>query len=293
LREADLAIDIDHLRSWIGRSEKAEDIVTPRLVAEYRASLAPHLAPVAEGDAPLALHWCLTPAIASQDQLGPDGHPARGGFLPPVPLARRMWAGGRIETLKPLTVGDKVVRTSTIKDVALKEGRSGALCFVTVAHAYSGAAATAITERHDIVYRDAPPASAEATRSEPAQPRAERPEPDLVWDVEASPTLLFRYSAMTFNGHRIHYDEPYVTNVEGYPGLIVHGPLQATLLFNLAAVLGGKTPTIFEYRGLSPMFSPTILRVHGRRDGDGTVRCWSEDAEGVTCMEGTASNDLR
>ena len=288
-----MAIDIDHLRSWIGRSESAEDIVTPRLVAEYRASFAPHLAPVANGDAPLALHWCLAPPIAPQDQLGPDGHPSRGGFLPPVPLPRRMWAGGRIETLGPLTVGDTVIRTSTIQDVTLKEGRSGALCFVTVAHAYAGAAGTAIAERHDIVYRDPAPAGAGPAAPGPTVPRAERREADLVWEVDATPTLLFRYSAMTFNGHRIHYDEPYVTEVEGYPGLIVHGPLQATLLFNLAAVLGGKTPTMFEYRGLSPMFSPTTLRVHGRREADGRVRCWSENTEGVTCMEGTASNDQR
>lgn len=285
-----MGIDIDHLRSWVGRTERAEDVVTPRLVAEYQASLAPHLAPVGNGEAPLALHWCLAPPTAPQDQLGRDGHPVRGGFLPPVPLPRRMWAGGRIETLGALQFGETVVRTSTIQDVTLREGRSGALCFVTVAHAYAGASGTAITERHDIVYRDPPPATPGTTPTAATQPRPEQDGADLVWEVEATPTLLFRYSAMTFNGHRIHYDEPYVTKVEGYPGLVVHGPLQATLLFNLAAVLGNRPPRVFEYRGLSPMFCPTTFRVHGRRQGDGSVRCWTENAGGVTCMEATGSN---
>ena len=283
-----MAIDIDHLRSWIGRSEAAEDVITPRLAAEYRATVAPHLAPVPSGDAPLALHWCLTPPIAPQNQLGPDGHPARGGFLPPVPLPRRMWAGGRIETSGALKVGETVRRNSTIQDVTLKEGRSGSLCFVAVRHDYAGASGTAISERHDIVYRDAAPAggAAPAGSSTAAHEPAEH---DLAWEVEATPTLLFRYSAMTFNGHRIHYDEPYVTKVEGYPGLVVHGPLQATLLFNLAAVLGGATPRVFDYRGLSPMFAPTTFRVLGRRQPDGAIRCWTENAEGRTCMEATAA----
>ncbi|NNM72040.1 FAS1-like dehydratase domain-containing protein [Enterovirga aerilata] len=284
-----MALDIDHLRAWVGRTETAEDVVTPRLVAEYRATLAPHLAPVPEGDAPLALHWCLTPPIAPQDQLGPDGHPARGGFLPPVPLPRRMWAGGRIETKAPLKVGETVIRASAIEDVTLKEGRSGALCFVTVRHGYAGGDGIVITERHDIVYRDPPPHSA-GGQAAPATADAGPAEADLVWEIEATPTLLFRYSAMTFNGHRIHYDEPYVTQVEGYPGLIVHGPLQATLLFNLAAMLGGATPKVFEYRGLSPMFCPTTFRVLGRRQADGSIRCWTEDAGGRTCMEARAAD---
>jgi 3-methylfumaryl-CoA hydratase len=283
-----MAIDIDHLRSWIGLTETAEDIVTPRLVAEYRATLAPHLAPVPNGEAPLALQWCLTPPIAPQDQLGPDGHPARGGFLPPVPLPRRMWAGGRIETTGALRLGETVIRASAIEDVTLKEGRSGALCFVTVRHGYAGAGGIVITERHDIVYRDPPPSAAPA-QVPAAQVSTENAGADLVWEVEATPTLLFRYSAMTFNGHRIHYDEPYVTEVEGYPGLIVHGPLQATLLFNIAATLAGATPKIFEYRGLSPMFSPTTFRILGRGQPDGTIRCWTEDAGGRTCMVGTAT----
>jgi 3-methylfumaryl-CoA hydratase len=283
-----VTIDIEHLRSWIGRTETAEDIVAPRLVAEYRATLAPHLAPLPTGDAPLGLQWCLTPPIAPQDGLGPDGHPARGGFLPPVPLPRRMWAGGRVETAGALKIGETVIRASAIEDVTVKEGRSGALCFVTVRHGYAGAHGIVISERHDIVYRDQPAASA-AARPPAATMPVQPPTADLVWELDATPTLLFRYSAMTFNGHRIHYDEPYARQVEGYPGPVVHGPLQATLLFNLAAVIGGTTPRIFEYRGLSPMFCPTTFRVLGHRQVDGSIRCWTENAEGRICMEGTAT----
>ena len=287
-----MSFDIEHLRSWIGRTETAEDVITPRLAAEYRATLAPHLAPMPPTEAPLGLQWCLTPAVAAQDQLGPDGHPARGGFLPPVPLPRRMWAGGRIETKGALKLGDTIVRASAIEDVKLKEGRSGKLCFVTVRHGYAGADGMVVSERQDIVYRDPPPPSDALGAPAQAVPKgAAGPfDANLIWELEASATLLFRYSAMTFNGHRIHYDEPYVTKVEGYPGLIVHGPLQATLLFNLAAVLGGATPRVFEYRGLAPMFSPTIFRVLGRRQPDGSIQCWTEDALGRTCMEATATS---
>ena len=208
--------------------------------------------------------------------------------MPPVPLPRRMWAGGRIETKGPLKLGETIIRASAIEDVTLKEGRSGALCFVTVRHGYAGADGIVITERRDIVYRDAQPRGA-PSQSGAGLPPAEPKTADLVWEIEATPTLLFRYSAITFNGHRIHYDEPYVTTVEGYPGLIVHGPLQAALLFNLAAVLGGAAPRVFDYRGLAPMFAPTTFRVLGRRQPDGSLRCWTEDADGRTCMEGLAT----
>jgi 3-methylfumaryl-CoA hydratase len=200
-----------------------------------------------------------------------------------------MWAGGRVETTGALKIGETVTRTSAIDDVTLKEGRSGALCFVTVRHDYAGANGIVISERHDIVYRDQPLVSA-ASQPPAAATRVAPAAADVAWELEATATLLFRYSAMTFNGHRIHYDEPYVTDVEGYPGLVVHGPLQATLLFNIAAVIGGATPRVFEYRGLSPMFCPTTFRVLGRRQGDGSIRCWTENAEGRICMEGTATS---
>jgi 3-methylfumaryl-CoA hydratase len=247
--------------AWIGRSREASDLVTPRLMAEFGATFAPHLAPVADGIAPPALHWCLAPETPSAASLGPDGHAAKGGFLPPVPLPRRMWAGGQIETLADLHVGDRVTRTETVRDVAFKAGRSGRLAFVTVDHAVATERGVAIRERQDIVYREA----ANAQTGTAAAPERDDPGAyEAVWDVPATPTLLFRYSAMTFNGHRFHYDQPYATQVEGYADLVVHGPMQASLLLNLAATLLGSVPPTFSYRGVSPMTANQIFHVCGR-----------------------------
>ncbi|HEV2678800.1 MAG TPA: MaoC family dehydratase N-terminal domain-containing protein [Aliidongia sp.] len=277
-------LDLSALRSWIGRSLEADDIVTPRLVAEYRATLDPNLAAVPGSEAPLALHWCLAPPITPLSAIGGDGHAAKGEFLPPVPLPRRMWAGGSVTTHGPLELGDRVHRRSVIADVTVKQGRTGTLCFVSIDHDYSTKRGVALSERHDIVYRDAVTSAAKPEDARaPAKPRAA----DLTWQVDATPTLLFRYSAMTFNGHRIHYDQPYVTGVEGYPGLVVHGPLQASLMFNLAAVLGDGVPTGFRYRGLSPLFSGQRFAIRGIRNPEG-IRCWTEDAAGKICMESEA-----
>ncbi len=268
---------------------EVEDIVTPRLVAEYRATLEPNLGPVPAGDAPLALHWCLAPPASPMATLGPDGHAAKGEFLPPIPLPRRMWAGGTIATATPLRLGDHVRRRSTISDVSVKQGRTGTLCFVSVRHELSTDRGIVLTEQQDIVYRDATTASpAAAAPKEAAAEITVRPA-DLTWHVDASPILLFRYSAMTFNGHRIHYDHPYVTEVEGYPGLIVHGPLQASLLFNLAATLGGGVPAQFRYRGMSPLFAGQTFTIKGARGTEGGIRCWTENAAGQICMDAESS----
>lgn len=279
------ALDMDHLRSWIGRSREVRDIVTPRVVNEFRATFTGALAPVPEGEAPLALHWCLGPETPAADTLGLDGHAAKGGFLPPVPLPRRMWAGGEIETLAPLRVGDEVVRRETVSDVVAKEGRSGSLCFVTVRHDYETSRGLAIRERQDIVYREAAQAGEQATAPKPSPLAGE---PDRVREVEATTTLLFRYSAMTFNGHRFHYDYRYATKVEGYPGLVVHGPIQASLLFNLAAETLGCVPGRFRYRGVSPMIAGQTFRVAGQRDGDAFAGV-TLDARGGVCMTAAAN----
>jgi 3-methylfumaryl-CoA hydratase len=281
-----MTLDLSHLSQWTGRREEASDIVTPRLVESFVATFAPHLAPCPANEAPLALHWCLAPPIAPMAALGEDGHPSKGGFLPPVPLPRRMWAGGRIESHGPLLTGETVTRHSTIGDIAAKDGRSGPLCFVAVAHEIVTPRGVALRERHDIVYREAatpgtgtpPPAAA------PAEPRAA----DLSWTVDASPVLLFRYSALTFNGHRIHYDMPYVTGVEGYAGLVVHGPIQATLLLNIAATLTGTRSLALDYRGLAPLIAGEPFRVKAASRPDGSVLTWTEGADGRVRMEGTA-----
>jgi 3-methylfumaryl-CoA hydratase len=273
-------IDIDTLRGWIGRTETTRDAVTCELVARFLATLdavSVRLEP--DDPAPLGIHWCLAPAVAPTSRLGPDGHPARGGFLPPVPLPRRMWAGGELVFERPLRIGETVRRTSRIEDVALKQGRSGPLCFVTMRHDIEADGAVAIRERQDIVYRgmDANPA-----------PSAPPPEAET-WrrDVEASPVLLFRYSALTFNGHRIHYDRRYCLETEGYPGLVVHGPLQATLLLHLAAELrDGTTPARFTFRGVAPAFDG-VLKLNAS-ETDAGLRLWTSDADGRRCMEAEA-----
>ena len=279
-------IDIRHLRSWIGRTEEAEDTILPRLVDDFYATLGQRRDPARDGDAaPLAVHWCLAPPIVANQDTGPDGHPARGGFLPPVPLPRRMWAGGELRFERPLRVGETVRRVSRVDDVVLKEGRSGRLCFVTVRHdILAKGGARAIAERQDIVYRDetapagkAPPAARNGNEKEP--------EADASHAVEATPLMLFRYSALTFNGHRIHYDRTYAREIEHYPGLVVHGPLQATLLLHLGSGMlpRGATASIFSYRGVQPLFDGS-MSVNGRREGDG-LKLWSATAEGVATMK--------
>jgi len=277
--------EMESLRGWIGRSSEAEDLVTPRLVGGFRATFAPYLAPSGKDEAPLGLHWCLAPDAEPMAGLGPDGHAAKGSLLPPVSLPRRMWAGGELELHAPLRLGDKVLRRSTIADIAAKQGRSGPLCFVTLRNEFSTARGLALSERHDIVYRGAPdPGSTRAPAARSEQPQAERS-----WRVPASPVLLFRYSALTFNGHRIHYDEPYATGTEGYPGLVVHGPLQATLLLNLVATAGATMPFRFRYRALSALIGGSAFDIQARR-GQGSIEGWTQNAGGVTCMEGMATS---
>ena len=278
-------LDIDRLKTWIGRQETRVDTITPQLLRAFRAMLDRDPGePAADEAVPQALHWCLAPPTAPMGEIGPDGHPARGGFLPPVPLPRRMWAGGRLRVGDDLRVGDTVERLSTVKDVAMKAGRTGALCFVVIEHQVSTARGLAVVEEHDIVYRglDAPPAGA-PKRADPAQT------PDASRTIDPSPVLLFRYSALTYNGHRIHYDRPYVTEVEGYPGLIVHGPLQATLLLQAAAELSaGARVSAFAFRATRPLFDLAPFTVNGRRTGDRGADLWVAGPEGVVHMQATA-----
>jgi len=277
--------DIDHLRQWIGRTQQASDTITPQLVKGLRATLFLDIGTPAEGDiAPFTTHWCLAQPVVPMGELGPDGHPARGGFLPPVPLPRRMWAGGQIEFTDPLRVGDTVTRSSRIADVTMKSGGSGTLCFVAVDHTITTQRGIAIRERHDIVYRDVTPQGDQKPATPTPVPAGQHRETHM-----AEPMLLFRYSALTFNGHRIHYDRDYVTQVEGYPGLIVHGPLQASLLVEFAAKLrGGKVPGKFFYRGVNPLFDGAEFSINANETGEG-LEVWTANAAGVATMKGTAS----
>ena len=276
-------LDVDHLRSWIGRQEMLQDRVARFPVAALAATLDRDASPPSAGDSlPPLWHWLYYLPTARQSALGPDGHPARGGFLPPVPLPRRMWAGGRFVFHQPLRVDEDITRLSTVRDVTVKQGRQGALCFVLVKHEVSGVTGIALEEEHDIVYRDLPPPG-----DTPAAPKPART--DDVWQRSVRPddTMLFRYSALTFNSHRIHYDRRYVTETEGYPGLIVHGPLIATLLMDLLRRNTDRTVKTFQFRALSPLFDIAPFSVHGRPDGDAAA-LWARNADGGLAMEAQA-----
>lgn len=264
---------------WIGRVSSRSDTLSARLATEFEATFAPHLAPVS--GAPLGLFWTLAPEIERASELGPDGHPRLGLHLPALPFPRRMWAGGELKFVKAFAVGDTVAKSSTIEAIAFKAGASGPLAFVTVRHAYTVEDELVLEERQDIVYR-AP--SGEAVKPSLAVPVDVR----AAFTVEATPTLLFRYSAMTFNGHRIHYDVPYVTGVEGYAGLVVHGPMQATLMLNAAARSLGRTPNRFRYRGLSPLIAGEAFRVEAFVTSDGGFMTRVVSAADIVTMSGWA-----
>ena len=275
------------LTDWIGRSESLVDDITGYPVQAMSATLDAPMSRPAPGTAlPPLWHWLYFLATAPQSEIGPDGHPHRGGFLPPVELPRRMWAGSQLEFLAPIAVGSRMVRTSTIEDVTEKNGRSGQLVFVKVRHEYrqEGSPDIALREFQDIVYRPA------ASPHDPAPPPVAAPEGET-WrrDYKVDNVFLFRYSALTFNGHRIHYDRPYVTGVEGYPGLIVHGPLLATLLLELIRQNApDKTVKSFRFRAIRPTFDINPFSVQGRLEEGGRVKLWGRDHQGWLTMDGEA-----
>ncbi|CAM4193674.1 MaoC family dehydratase N-terminal domain-containing protein [Bordetella muralis] len=253
---------------WIGSSETVADNLDVGHAARIAATLSEPAPGVGEPLPPL-WQWAFFIAPVGMDGLGRDGHPSRGGFLPPADDRNRMWAGGRVTFHQPLRVGTPAERRSTVADVREKTGRTGALLFVTVRHEYHQDGVLAIEEEQDIVYRQPSPPKLVGTDVPPASQWRE--------SVDPSPVLLFRYSAMTFNGHRIHYDHPYVTGTEGYPGLVVHGPMIAT--FMLAAFCHAH-PTArlehFSYRGLRPLVAPTPFEVAGRVAEPGQADLWAE-----------------
>ncbi len=277
--------DLDGLGAWIGRAEERSDVAAAAPLAALSATLdRDDPRPMAGDELPPGAHWLYFLSAGRQSDLGPDGHPARGGFSPPVPLPRRMWAGGRIEYLASLGVGETISRISTIDDVTAKEGRTGPLVFVRVGHRISGALGPALIEEQSIVYRGeaGEGAASAAPVKAPAEARWRR-------TIEPDPVLLFRYSALTFNGHRIHYDRRYVTEVEGYPGLIVHGPLLATLLMDLCR---RHRPDArirrFDYRAVRPVFDTGPFAIAGQPSADGaSAQVWAADGDGALAMTGT------
>jgi 3-methylfumaryl-CoA hydratase len=263
-------------------TQHADDMVSDRLVGEFNATLSPWLFALPGGDAPLGLHWCLAPPLADTLRLGPDGHPPRRHAVSAQDFPRRMWVGGSIDLMAPLRHGQQVRRTSTLAPLEFKEGRSGRWCLTGAEHRFEADGFLLLYERQDIAFRPGAAAASAVTAA-----GAPVPAGDLQWEIAMSSALLFRYSALTFNGHRIHYDHPYATGVEGYSGLVVHGPLQATVLLNLAATLLGRAPAHFSYRATAPLIAGTHMIAVGRM-GDAGVSTSMHAPDGTETMRAVA-----
>ncbi|HXF65776.1 MAG TPA: MaoC family dehydratase N-terminal domain-containing protein [Burkholderiales bacterium] len=280
--------ELEKLKEWIGRKQSAVDYVTVPLVHRLAATLDRDDPFPRVGDPlPAGWHSVLFPHVVRHSQIGPDGHPRRGDFLPPVPLPRRMFAGKRTTFHAELRVGDEVRRESVIQDVAVKQGRTGQMVFVTVRTEIAGPRGLAITEEQDIVYREAPAPGAPAPSPQPAPTRA-------VWSrtVTPDPVLLFRYSALTFNGHRIHYDYPYVTQVEGYPNLVMNGGLTTLLLYELIRTHASTPLRHLSSRNVRALFVNEPIALGGEPAPDNkTAKLWAADKDGALAL--TAEAEFR
>ena len=279
-------LDLADLQRWIGREATAQDVVTRELVRRFNATFDAGGSEPEEGDvAPRLIHFCLAQPAAPGAELGDDGHPARGDFLPAVSLPRRMWAAGDLGFRAELRVGETVTRRSRVADVQAKQGRAGELCFVTVDHVVEASGRVAVEERQTLVYRG--PGGAGPP---PTTPAAGAAAPQAV--ILATASLLFRYSALTFNGHRIHYDRTYAVEREAYAGLVVHGPLQATLLMRLATGLrDGVPPTRFAFRSVSPLFDTAPIQLFAATNAGESLRLWTARPNGPEAMVAEAHWD--
>ncbi|MGT0196023.1 FAS1-like dehydratase domain-containing protein [Burkholderia pyrrocinia] len=275
-------VDIGHLREWVGKSRTDHDILSSRHARLMAATLGWPQSDLVEGAAlPPLWHWLYFLSGEPPIALGRDGHPARGGFLPPVTLPNRMWAGGQLEFHAPAPLDARVEKRSTVVSVDHKQGRSGELVFVKVLHELLHEGDRVLTEYHDIVYKGATGAGSAAANVEmPVAQRSRRIEPDS--------TMLFRYSALTFNGHRIHYDADYCREVEGYPNLVIHGPLNATWLAAFAEEVSGRPVKAFGYRGLKPSILGNALTLNAANDGDRLV-LWVALPDGSVSMRAEAT----
>ena len=281
-----MTAELNYLRTWIGRTQTERESVSPRLAHQLAATLGYEDRLGIGCPLPALWHWALFPHIVSQSQVGSDGHPKRGGFLPPVPLPRRMWTGSRVRFERPLVVGSEVSRTSQILDVAEKEGRTGKLVFVRLRHELEDLDGPLISEEQDVVYRGSS-ATAYAPATGPSAPA------EFTWqrEIVPDPVLLFRYSADTFNGHRIHYDRTYAREQEGYPALVVHGPLTATLLIDLVRrSLPGESIDSFSFKGVNPLFDHAPFHIYAAHaPGSTEVKLWAANSDGVLCVDAEAT----
>ena len=272
--------------AWLGKTEHCAEVIGPNPLRGFAALLdRPDTTAAAGTPLPPLWHWFYFLEMTPQSEIAHDGHARRGGFLPPIELPRRMWAGSRFRFHHPLRVGETATRRSRINSIDFKQGRSGRLAFVQVDHEYDSPAGLAFSEQHDIVYREARTAAAPAATPKPAPA-----DPDFERQTQADAIILFRYSALTFNAHRIHFDRDYMRDVEGYPGLLVHGPLLANLL--LEELLGqcpARRLLEFSFRVLHPVFDTDTFRLCGRLpDDDGRVELWIANQDGAMCLQGRA-----
>jgi 3-methylfumaryl-CoA hydratase len=272
--------------AWIGREEERSERILASVAASMAATLDLERGPQAGEPLPPGWQWLFFNPAKRRGELGTDGHPRLGGFLPPIESARRMWAGSRVSYLADLPIEAYATRRSRILKIENKTGKRGSLWFVTVQHVISCDGTPRISEEQDIVYREITASAAESV------PAVQRYEGVPQWSVSVEPdtTLLFRYSALTFNGHRIHYDRAYAREQEGYPDLVVHGPLTATLLQQLALDHGaGRALTRFDFRGVTPLFVGRSFLLEGRQGEDGALALWARGPEGELTMSATAS----
>lgn len=267
-----------NLDAWIGREAVEVGGVSLGQAAQIHGTIGEGAAPAMDDALPALWHWCAFPDASPMDRLGPDGHVRGSGILPPVHLPRRMWAGGSLTFHKNLHVGQPLERRTRIQKVSEKSGNAGPMVFVTLSHDIFADGELAIEERQDIVYLQIPDRFVPPQKSPlPSTPREQ---------IETSQTLLFRYSAVTFNAHRIHYDLPYTQSVEKYPALLVHGPLQASLLMRAAIRHTGRTPLFFDFRGVHPMFAGPVCDIGFEEDEEG-LRLWTGQ-DGHQCMQARA-----
>ena len=278
----------EEFSKWIGRKEQTSDVIDARHADLMAATMARpefegEIKPFKDGDElPIGWQWIYFLQAKPSSQLGRDGHPKTGGFLPPIPLPRRMWAGSRLQFLQPLLIGDHVTKETEILSVIRKEGKSGPLYFVTVKHSFIKQSGLCLIEEQDLVYRDDPKPDSAA----PTLPEAPV-DFEISREIVPNPTWLFRYSALTFNGHRIHYDVDYARDVEGYRNLVFHGPLSATLLLEMASEIAGKRQLeSFSFRALSPLFADRAFSIHANKDGD---ELWIENPDGKLAITAKAS----
>jgi 3-methylfumaryl-CoA hydratase len=280
--------DLETLSEWIGKTERNRDFLDQFPLRGLAALLNYSTPPWADGQLPPLAHWLYFLPVAREDELDNDGHPKRGGFLPPVPLERRMWAGGRLEFNNPLHVGSDCERHSEIADIQVKDGSSGRLVFVIVRHEIFSQGQSCLIEEQDIVYRD--PLIASAPTAPPSKQK-DSPKADVVRTVTTTPMTLFRFSALTFNSHRIHYDETHAKVVEGYDERVVHGPLLATMLADLFYRSAPRKRILrFSFRALKPLFvnTPVDLCLSWTSNG---AKVWTQSDAGEITMRAEIDTD--